>query len=473
MKRTLIYVVAAFCTVTTAAQENYTAIQEIKGTINHIKVLSKMNVKVETGLQNSISISQNGKNNLNYPICKINDNVLELNNPNEEIQNLYVKITLTPPMEINSLYAAENSTLILEYLGGKMDLSTISINAQPNSVIQVVANLAIWGEMNLTAAKNAVIMIDKIDGKQTNKVSIKAEDGANILVKRGELGEMTKVSADIAKSSSVIIPGKEFKTTEKSTYYYDTKDNTGKEMVITTTTVENTAKDADKKSSKSEKNDSKCGKTSYPNVNTLSFGAGLSYLSGANNPKSFENSLNTGNTDIALAGGTRWYFTFIVPINFSQHFSLNTGIGMEFNRFSFEKNVSADRLSDGTYALCNTGNLVNQNGITNYEANLYAQYFTVPLVFQWSAGKKFAINLGVIGGLKYFSSFKTYFEAGDVEIDAKFSDYNNINPLKADAILGFTIHNFGINFRYALTSLFKSGREEIVYPFSVGVCWGI
>ncbi|MDR1724775.1 MAG: outer membrane beta-barrel protein [Bacteroidales bacterium] len=470
MKRTLIYVVAAFCTVTTAAQENnYTAIQEIKGTINHIKVLSKMNVMVESGTENSVSISRTGgKNDIKSPICKVNGTTLELNNTSEEIQNVNVMITLAEPVHIKSVYTAENSNLMINPKGEELICDNLQINAKPNSNIKLQGEWIVMNTFDITAEENSNIMIEILDGESASKVNIVAEKGANILVKRGELGEMTKVYADIANSSGVKIPGKEFKTVEKSTYYYDMKEDVGVDTVITTTTVENTSKDADKKSDKSEK------PVHYPNVKSVKLGWNLSYLSGSNNPKSLKDIFNTGNTDLSLAGGTRWGFTFIIPINFSQHFSLNTGIGMEFNWFSFEKKVSAYRnTSNGTYALAILNTAGIYSDLQEYQANLYANYFTVPLVFQWQSGKKIAINLGIIGGLKYFSSFKTCFEAEDVEINAKFSDYNNINPLKADAVLGFTYSDFGINFRYALTPLFKSGREEIVYPFSVGICWGI
>jgi len=150
----------------------------------------------------------------------------------------------------------------------------------------------------------------------------------------------------------------------------------------------------------------------------------------------------------------------------TKHIGLTTGLGFEFNRYEFKRNVRIMQNSDSTWAI--------EDSLPQYDKNfLKATYLQIPLMldFTTAAMEKGSISLaaGLIGGVRIGSKTKLkYFEDGDKNKDRVSSDYN-LNPIKLSATARLSLGNLTLYANYGLTALFDGDKGPELYPFSVGL----
>ncbi|MDR1005786.1 MAG: hypothetical protein LBL74_02855 [Bacteroidales bacterium] len=458
MKRVLIYVaVVCFAALTATGQET-TATQEIRVPIHKIKIDGITNVRIVNGNTNSVEVTPSNLEG----ICIVKDDELTIKgNINDS-----ASIVISSKDDISSLQVAEKSHVVVsknlnssafnllvgdsaKVLLSSVVVDTAIITTEPYS------NLAILSinsdNTEFTIGDSSTMIITESLGK--NKANYKNKpQGANLIIadKSLKMTEVTMITQDsIGKITNV-------EHLEGPFSMYD---------LVTAGSLDELKKRIDNSS------DNKVG---Y--ARSINGGIGGGFSSAANNPKSFADILNNGNTALEIKSGGTFYWDYLFPFKLNKWISFHTGLGLEFNWFNFANEITMHTNDKDNYLDVLAGSnptIPTLTNYSNYEADLYTAYITLPIIFDWRPVKKFGINMGIIGGLKFVSRFTTQYEVNDVEINNYFKEYSNVNVLKADFHFGVSFSIFNVYFRYALVPLFKSGTEERVMPFSIGVALGL
>ncbi|MDD3107816.1 MAG: outer membrane beta-barrel protein [Alistipes sp.] len=151
----------------------------------------------------------------------------------------------------------------------------------------------------------------------------------------------------------------------------------------------------------------------------------------------------------------------------SRHVGLMTGLGIEFNNFRFENDITLKQekgvtLPDYQYI---------ERGIRLEKSKLYTCYLNVPLLIEFTMGPRnsFFINLGVIGG--WHLGTHTKIKAADPQLNGTFKDHGNFNlrNFHYGYVLGFGYGHFGISATYYRSTLFKDDRGPRVQQMNVGI----
>jgi len=151
------------------------------------------------------------------------------------------------------------------------------------------------------------------------------------------------------------------------------------------------------------------------------------------------------------------------------HVGISTGVGFDFNRYEFKRNVRLNYNSDSIWS-----SMPDSASGINYSKNfLKATYLQVPLILDFVTSKKdekgFYFGVGVIGGYKIGSKMKVKYETdGDKHKENTKGDFN-LNPFKLSATARMGVGNYVLFANYSLTSLFEKNRGPEVYPFSIGI----
>ena len=153
---------------------------------------------------------------------------------------------------------------------------------------------------------------------------------------------------------------------------------------------------------------------------------------------------------------------------YKNYVNLVTGLGFEFNHYSFKRPTILDPNSDVI-------NAYTDSAITSYDKNkLNVSYVDVPLLLMFNTNhqhpsKGFHIGGGVIGGYKIRSVTKQEFSMNGFDYDIKKKDDYNLNPFRLSATVRAGVGGFNLFATYALTSLFEDGKGPRLYPFTVGI----
>ena len=147
--------------------------------------------------------------------------------------------------------------------------------------------------------------------------------------------------------------------------------------------------------------------------------------------------------------------------------NLITGLGLEFDHYSFKNSITLDPHSDII-------NATFDSTISYHKNKLNVTYIDVPLLLMFNTNsdhpsKGFHIGGGVIGGYKIHSVTKQEYNLDGYEYDVKKKDDYNLNPFKLSATVRAGFGGFNLFATYALTSLFESNKGPQLYPFTVGI----
>ena len=167
------------------------------------------------------------------------------------------------------------------------------------------------------------------------------------------------------------------------------------------------------------------------------------------------------------------YFAYHILVDnlnlYKDHVSLITGLGLSYNGYFFENNVSIGTDNDTT--------LFMRDSVISYQKyKLRATYLQIPLMlsFKLYEGEKHNVNFaaGIIGGLRIGSRVKAKYKLdGDRKKDKIIDDFN-LSPFKADLTARIGIGAIGLAFNYGLISMFEKGKAPELYPFSIGLTLG-
>lgn len=149
-----------------------------------------------------------------------------------------------------------------------------------------------------------------------------------------------------------------------------------------------------------------------------------------------------------------------------EYVGLTTGVGFQWNRYGLEKNVDVMASADSIYALNNT--------TVNYNKNvLRSTYVQIPLLLEFNSNKdeskNWHLSLGVVGGVRIASSWKTKWEVDGKPLKARTKDDFNFNSLSANAYAQIGYGNVGMFVQYGLTNVFRADKGPVLSPVSGGL----
>lgn len=152
-------------------------------------------------------------------------------------------------------------------------------------------------------------------------------------------------------------------------------------------------------------------------------------------------------------------------------FGITTGYGFSFNTTELTSSYVLQHNADTVYAVANTPQEYKRN-------TLYAAYFTVPLLLDFTSNnsfkKSFYFNAGVVGGVRMYSHqrFTGAYANGDKFENVTKSAFN-LNTWTLDATLRMGYGFFGVFANYSVLGLFKEGTTSGVFPMRFGISFNV
>lgn len=172
-------------------------------------------------------------------------------------------------------------------------------------------------------------------------------------------------------------------------------------------------------------------------------------------------------TELKVWGSFNWGIAvFQTRFNLINHYlNLKTGLGVDFNYYSFDNNVT----------LVDQSQKVEWKYEDFYELdnnNLYVSYVRIPLMLNvetnpYNSSRSFKINAGVYGGLKMSSRLKQNFNNRTLKVRDDF----NISDWTYGLTGSIGYGSFNIYANYSLVGLFKEDADNgyKLSPFNIGI----
>lgn len=203
----------------------------------------------------------------------------------------------------------------------------------------------------------------------------------------------------------------------------------------------------------------------------FNFQLGYGILGWSNRVSNVDNLFSSPSGQYSLNCGSSWNLGFRYEFKLNRRWTISTGLGYESNIFSFKNNVKLSDVNGERRIGFETDPKIDA------ESKLVARYLTLPLFVKFRVVKNFAFHVGAIGGLNFRTSstgFKRDYDIPHGEVEERWgANYSNFKPVKLDVQAGFGWGDLNFYVKYALTPLFKANTEKEVYPYSVGVSFGL
>ena len=139
-----------------------------------------------------------------------------------------------------------------------------------------------------------------------------------------------------------------------------------------------------------------------------------------------------------------------------RHLLLTTGLGFQFRKYSFDKNI--DLVYD------RSGNInAAVNEYLDYDKDrLSASYVQIPLLLEINTSsrpkKGFYLAAGVIGGYKMSSKLKQVYEFNDQKVKKVTHDDFNLNPYQLEGTIRIGINRFTLFTNLDMIPVFRDGE---------------
>ena len=151
----------------------------------------------------------------------------------------------------------------------------------------------------------------------------------------------------------------------------------------------------------------------------------------------------------------------------SRHVGLVTGLGVEFNNFRFDENMTL-KVEDGVTV---PDYQYQAQNIRLEKSKLYTCYLNVPLLVEVQMGRNnnFFINAGMVGGWRIGTHTKI--KASDPRLSGKYKDHGSFGLRNFH--YGYTINigynHFALSAVYYRSTLFKDGKGPRVQQINIGL----
>lgn len=151
----------------------------------------------------------------------------------------------------------------------------------------------------------------------------------------------------------------------------------------------------------------------------------------------------------------------------SRHVGLVTGLGVEFNNFRFDENMTL-KVEDGVTV---PDYQYQAQNIRLEKSKLYTCYLNVPFLVEVQMGRNnnFFINAGMVGGWRIGTHTKI--KASDPRLSGKYKDHGSFGLRNFH--YGYTINigynHFALSAVYYRSTLFKDGKGPRVQQINIGL----
>jgi hypothetical protein len=174
--------------------------------------------------------------------------------------------------------------------------------------------------------------------------------------------------------------------------------------------------------------------------------------------------------DVELDWANSFTFQFnmkemLIASSRSGHSLLFTGIGLDYHRFYFDRDVTLRKQADGSVIPVSLASL----GVTDPRRSVFkALYLTAPLLFEVQrARSKGFLSAGLVGGVRVHSKTKIVYDDGGKRKLKRSGSYG-MNPFKVEAMARVGFGSFTVWASKSLTPMFDPGKGPRVYPFTIG-----
>ena len=482
--------------------------------IKVIKIWTKIPVTIKSGKENAIyltgDMNKNEKDKLSS-FCVLKNNVFEISSPylflDEESKPKdfsKFKITLELADDVCTYYVRSSSNLTINkdmitdrngtfnlwsnsqiIIEGEAKFEVLNIFAQENSKIRfnsINANGAILNmekgsiidlngkvrDIEIMNQGEGAKLIGEHEGSSLMRHNVNIED--DYLMKRSRIdksGNIISSKGDtIAKDSSSSVLEDISDAFEEVAE--DLKEEEPNEVLKPISDGFKVAAD-NLKNKDIKKEEHKEKKKEYKRDVGLQFGYGI--LGWSNRVSNVDDLFSSPGQEYSLRCSSSWTLGFRYDYKLNRRWTISTGLGYESNIFGFENNVMLTDIDAEKRIGFETDPKIDA------ESKLVARYVTIPLFIKYRVVKNFNVHVGAIAGINFRTSstgFKRNYDIPNAEVEERWgTKYDNFKPLKLDVQAGFgwNITNFYV--KYAVTPLFKDNKEIEVYPFSVGISFGL
>lgn len=149
-----------------------------------------------------------------------------------------------------------------------------------------------------------------------------------------------------------------------------------------------------------------------------------------------------------------------------RNFGFVVGLGLEYQRFRFDKNYQSIQVDDG----------IVQPRALNSEWNVKKNsfktlYLTIPVMLEYQLpGNSMYISGGVMGGVRLLSRTKVvYRDEENHKKKNRSTDDFNLFPFKADAIAKIGYGHVNVWGSYTFTRMFKKDKGPELNPYAIGL----
>ncbi len=179
--------------------------------------------------------------------------------------------------------------------------------------------------------------------------------------------------------------------------------------------------------------------------------------------------------------GDAWFMdlntgrSWVINLNFVQyslgfgtsHLGLVTGMGLEFNNYFFDNDITINETLD-------TIRVVDLSGLNLKKSKLTTAFLRVPLILEVQLPGTFRdrrafLSAGIVGALKLGAHTKYVYTEDDEKKKEKNSDDFNINPFRYGITARIGYGHTNIFFDYYLIPMFTDNKGPVLHPFSIGL----
>lgn len=155
---------------------------------------------------------------------------------------------------------------------------------------------------------------------------------------------------------------------------------------------------------------------------------------------------------------------------FRNYINIFTGLGINFNHYAFEKNITLK--TNMPYISATVDSTIE------YKKNtLNVTYLKVPLMLEINTSKNpnqnFHIAAGIEVDYRIHAVTKQRYEVNDKHISKKQRDAFNLEPFSYSFAARVGYNNITVYATYGFSRLFKKDKGPQVYPFAVGITMAI
>ncbi len=161
---------------------------------------------------------------------------------------------------------------------------------------------------------------------------------------------------------------------------------------------------------------------------------------------------------------------------YNQNFHLITGLGLHWNYYRFEKDITLVNADKYGHLNPTTPIIGITDSSRSYQRSQFStRSIAVPLLLNFCANpsqkksKQFSFAFGVVGNLRYSVKSKTVYNDGFFRSSQVFRSNLGVAPLSLDATVRMRIGNFNLMGNYGLTGLFLKDKGPVLTPFSLGI----